>query len=375
MDKTLSFYFGFFLFAIVFSFVINKLFLKAYHNFGKKENGGEIRWADRPKPLLGGFSFYILFLFSISIYAIVFDNDFFDLQVMGILFSTSFGFLLGWADDGYGTKPFLKFIGQFICATILTSTGSIIEVTGIAGFDLTFTVFWIIGIMNSINMLDNMDGITTVTSISIIIAALGICLIAQEGQFNVIYTVMLIGVVGALFGFLYFNINPSQMYMGDTGSQFLGAFLGGLSIPLIWSQKVDGGGFIQINQFILPSLIFLIPIIDTSTVFIRRISNSKSPFVGGKDHTTHHMAFVGISDRYVMLIFWGISLLSSLIAVLVFRYFDKIHFGYSLLIYLFCISVFILMQIIYNRGKRINEICTKYNVIKLRTIKIKRKKA
>ena len=76
MDKTLSFYFGFFLFAIVFSFVINKLFLKAYHNFGKKENGGEIRWADRPKPLLGGFSFYILFLFSISIYAIVFDNDF-----------------------------------------------------------------------------------------------------------------------------------------------------------------------------------------------------------------------------------------------------------------------------------------------------------
>ena len=97
--------------------------------------------------------------------------------------------------------------------------------------------------------------------------------------------------------------------------------------------------------------------------------------VGGKDHTTHHLAFIGISERHVMLIFWGISLLASVIAIVCFWYIKKLHIGYSILVFLFCLSLFITMQIIYNRGKRIQDICNKYNVIKLRTIKIKQKKA
>ena len=72
------------------------------------------------------------------------------------------------------------------------------------------------------------------------------------------------------------------MYMGDTGSQFLGAFLGGLSIPLIWSQKVNGGGFIQINQFILPTLIFLNQLLIQAQFLFAAYLIAKSPFVGGK---------------------------------------------------------------------------------------------
>jgi UDP-GlcNAc:undecaprenyl-phosphate GlcNAc-1-phosphate transferase len=374
MDKTLLFFFCFFCFSIVFSLIINKLFLKAYHDFGKKGSEDEQeRWAERPKPLIGGFSFYILFLFSISVYAIIFDNSFFDSKIMGVLLAVSFGFLLGWADDAYGTNPFLKFLGQFLCANILAGTGLVIPIADIEMFDYIFTVFWIIGIMNSINMLDNMDGITTVTSISIIVAMLGICLISLE--LNIIYSVMLVGVVGALFGFLYFNIPPSKMYMGDTGSQFLGVFLGAISIPILWVHKDPAGGLIQIKQFLLPALVFLMPIIDTTTVFIRRVANKKSPFIGGKDHTTHHLAFLGISERYVMLIFWSLSLFASIIAIVCFWYINDLHIGYSILVFLFCLCLFITMQIIYNRGKRIHDICNKYNVIKLRTIKIKQKKA
>ncbi len=373
MKEIVVFYLCFFSFAVIFSFVINKLFLKAYHNFGQKADGDQVRWDNRPKPLLGGFSFYILFLFSISIYAIVFDNDFFDIKIAGVLFAVSFGFLLGWGDDGYGTNPFLKFLGQFLCANILAGTGLIIQVTEVEVFDYMFTIFWIIGIMNSINMLDNMDGITCVVSISIILSSLGICLL--DNSLHVIYPAMLIGVVGSLFGFLYFNIHPSKMYMGDTGSQFLGVFLGALSIPILWSHRDPSGNMLQMKQFILPALVFLIPIIDTATVFIRRISNKQSPFVGGKDHTTHHLAFIGIKDRYVMLIFWGASLLCSILSIVCFLYMDIWHLGYSLLVFAFCFFVFILTQITYNKGKRINDLCKKYNVIKLRTIRIKKKNA
>jgi len=122
--------------------------------------------------------------------------------------------------------------------------------------------------------------------------------------------------LAALLGFLYFNWNPSKMYMGDTGSQYLGVLLAALSIKYLWNP-VTTEEFSISRQFLIPIISFIIPIVDTTTVVIKRISNGKSPFIGGKDHTTHHLSYLGLTEKQVALVVTLISLFSSLIVIYV----------------------------------------------------------
>ena len=114
-------YIIFFICATVFSLLINGLFLKFSRTLGTKNNPGgtEIRWGSTTKPAFGGISFYIVFLLSFAVYAIVFASKDIPLDFFGILIASSIGFLIGLADDAYNTKPILKFLGQFACAFVL----------------------------------------------------------------------------------------------------------------------------------------------------------------------------------------------------------------------------------------------------------------
>ena len=243
----------------------------------------------------------------------------------------------------------LKFVGQFICANILTGTGLIIPLTDIVMIDYMFTVFWIIGMMNSINMLDNMDGITASSSLVITLVCFFITL--NQPAINPIYSSMLIAVAGSLIGFLFFNVSPAKMYMGDTGSMFLGVFLGGLSIDIIWSMKTSYTGSFDAGQFLMPMMIFIVPIIDTLTVFIRRIARKQSPFVGGKDHTTHHLVYFGYSDKQVMYWFILANSLGGGIAYLIYINFDSIGLWLSLTIFGLFLLIFFGTQRYYDIGK------------------------
>ena len=106
------------------------------------------------------------------------------------------------------------------------------------------------------------------------------------------------------------------MYMGDTGSMFLGVFLAALSILSIWTERDPYGGQFQIRQFVIPMLLFIVPLIDTITVTVRRLLRRQSPFVGGRDHITHHIAFLGFKDNHVALILLILSLISIPIVLL-----------------------------------------------------------
>ena len=294
----------FFLSAVLFSFLINGIFLKFSKTLGIRqvENQNIIRWAATSKPSVGGISFYILFLISASVYAILrfSSQNEFDLPLVGLILSCSLGFLLGLADDAYNTVPFLKFSGQLICAIILIATGIQIEITDSFAINSIVTVLWVVGIMNSINMLDNMDAISATTSLTIILSCLSV--LALENKFFSVQTFMMIGVVGAIIGFLYYNWNPAKIYMGDTGSMFLGVFLAGITIILLWDHREPTATGFQFKQFLIPLAAFTIPIMDTATVFIHRMKRGQSPFVGGKDHTTHHLAYHGFTDRQVLYI-------------------------------------------------------------------------
>ena len=147
---------------------------------------------------------------------------------VGLLLSCAAGFLIGLADDAYDTRPILKFGIQFLCGVILIASGVYINLTHNLLLNYLLTIFWVVGIMNSINMLDNMDGITTIVTIGIVLNIIYVILFHHD--FNNLHLLVLTGVLASLFAFLYFNWHPSTMYMGDTGSQFLGAFLATMGI-------------------------------------------------------------------------------------------------------------------------------------------------
>lgn len=319
--------------AVLFSFLINGLFLKFSRTLGvKNQDETMVRWSSTSKPAVGGISFYILFLFSIACYSILFEavtyiNDI--VRFLGVMAACSLGFVVGLADDAYNTRPFLKFFAQFSSAIILIATGTSINISGITAIDYSLTILWVVGLMNSINMLDNMDGITTSVSISVILAVL--YMLISKGEALSVYFITLLGVLAGLLGFLYYNWNPSKIYMGDTGSQFLGVFLAAIGILYLWNGHAEIDFRIQTKQFVVALLVFIVPIIDTTTVTINRLLKGQSPFVGGKDHTTHHLSYLGLSDRQVALSFFGLSFLSVIFLVIIDQFiaenWDYWHFG------------------------------------------------
>lgn len=303
---------GFFLAALIFSVTINGLLLKFSKTLGIRNNQETvIRWSSTSKPALGGISFYIIFLFSLIGLSFLKTEltGFFNLQTMGLLAATSLGFLVGLYDDAYNTHPRLKFAGQVMCALLLIFSGTYIQFFGHEWLNYLLTIFWVVGIMNSINMLDNMDGITSIVSAGILLAILGI--IFLTGDFTNPVITILIGGLASLIGFLYYNWNPSKMYMGDTGSQFLGILLAGLGIIYFWNGTGFEGEPSRLVKVISVAMAFSLPLIDTTTVFYKRISKGGSPFVGGKDHTTHHLTYLGLNDRNVAIFFLVFGLISA----------------------------------------------------------------
>ena len=341
MELLTSKHIFFFLGALLFSFFINNILLRFVKTLGiRNDKDVDVRWSAQSKPALGGLTFYIVFLLSITLHPFVFsyDNVSMDFQTTGIIGAVSLGFLMGLADDAYNTRPFLKLLIQIACSVILIYSGTYIQLTEIIWLNYILTVLWVVGLMNSINMLDNMDGITTSVSLVIFLIIMSVMMTHQH---HPTMLTIVIGLIATLFCFLYFNWNPSKMYMGDTGSQFLGITLAALSIQFLWNPLPNGNEFAISRQFIIPLLSFIIPIVDTTTVVIKRVSKGKSPFVGGKDHTTHHLSYLGFSEKQVAAIILFIALVSAVLAFLAMNYIQKWTHTYTILFSGYFLVVFI----------------------------------
>jgi UDP-GlcNAc:undecaprenyl-phosphate GlcNAc-1-phosphate transferase len=307
----------------MFSLLINAIFLRFVKTMGIREYEGEIiRWSSETKPSLGGISLYIAFLISVACYSIFFhqENVFHNSTALGLMASTGLAFLMGLADDAYNTRPFLKFFVQVMCGVVLIASNNYITIFENDIANYTLTIFWVVGIMNSINMLDNMDAITAVVSCFIVGTVLMYLIV--QGQSTDFDFIILLGVFAALIGFLFYNWNPSKMFMGDTGSQFLGIFLAAIGIKYLWNLQGLDGSEVAPKQFASVLLAFLLPLTDTTVVVINRLGKKQSPFVGGKDHTTHHLSYLGLSDSQVAFIFIGLSSLSLALSYIVFKFID-----------------------------------------------------
>lgn len=307
---------GFCLGGIIVSVLCNVLLLRFSESLGiRNKNDVMIRWSNESKPSLGGVSFFVVFVFSAIAYSIVFFDDyiFHNKQYVGLFTAGGLAFLMGLADDAYNTKPFAKLFIQIACGALLVLTDTYIDITHIYVIDFILTVVFVVVVMNSLNMLDNMDGITGTTVFFILMS----CLVGSWIVFGFksdIWTLSLVSVIGAILGFLWFNVNPSKLFMGDAGSQFIGLFVAYFAIKYLWNVSSST----ETNSWasIFVTLIAFTPAaVDTLTVVINRLKRGQSPMVGGRDHTTHHLVYAGFNDRQVWYTFLGIGLISCILSI------------------------------------------------------------
>ncbi len=314
---------GFGLGGMLVAIISNVVLLRFSRSLGiRNKNDVVIRWSNESKPSLGGVSFFVVFVFAAVAYSIIFIDEpdvFRNKQFVGLFAAGTVAFLMGLADDAYNTRPLIKLFAQILCGFLFVWTGSYIDLFHSFYLDSTVTVIWVVIVMNSLNMLDNMDGITGTTVFFI----LSSCLLSWWliGGFNTnLFSLLNIAVIGAVLGFLTMNVNPSKLFMGDAGSQFIGLFVAYYGMEYLWNVPVDWnvkmGSEIPSWVGLCIALVAFTPTaVDTLTVVINRLKKRQSPMVGGKDHTTHHLVYSGLTDIKVWYVFVVIGAISSLLAV------------------------------------------------------------
>ncbi len=336
---------GLFFATLVFSLLIYSLFMRFARNLGIREKEQvAMRWSSSAKPSFGGIGFFMVFLTSFTLHGVLFpgiSHDVLRPELLGLVTATSLAFLMGLADDAYDTRPLLKLLVQILCGVVLVLSGTCIDLFDAHWANVAMTVIWVVGLMNAVNMLDNMDGITTVVALGILASIIGVLLLM--GPADPVYLVLMVGTMAALAGFLFFNWHPSRMYMGDTGSQFLGVFLAFVGIRFLWNMPSSMGAWEPARQVLAAVTVFLLPIVDTTVVSINRIARGSSPFVGGRDHTTHHLSYAGLSDGQVALTFIGLSLVNGFLTFVMFRFIDVWRPLHTLLFGAYALAVLIAM--------------------------------
>lgn len=347
----------FLLSAILFSYFLNVILLRLTKNFGvtSRQKNTSIRWGSTSKPTTGGISFYITFLLGTIILLLLNAaslNENTTKNYLALFASGTLAFFIGLADDAFNTRPGMKFFGQVICGVILIAFGIQIRYFDIPLLDWGLTVFWVVAMMNSLNMLDNMDAVTTTVSLAIVCITLAMS-VTVVCPFNIYY--ILIVIAGSFAGFLYLNWRPSKVYMGDTGSMFVGLVLAYTGIVFFWNIKTTPDNIDFIRKGLIPFMTFMVPIMDTSFVTVARLRRGVSPFQGGRDHTTHHLVHVGVPENMVPIVLGTLSLLSGGIALWAYLLIPNWSWVYTFIFTLYPIIVFSIFIILYQRGLKIGK--------------------
>ncbi len=268
------------------------------------------RMHDHPIPRMGGLAICIGFLLSTMIFAPL------TTPVKGMLLGAIIIAILGIFDDIYDLPAKFKFLVQILAAIIAVASGNLIETLSnpnvfsdnlwlqLGWLSYPVTVIWIVAITNAVNLIDGLDGlacgVSTISSMTMLIIAL---LVAEKSV-----AVMMAALAGACIGFLPYNLNPAKIFMGDTGSTFLGFILATMSVQGMFKMYT-------IISFVVPFLMLGLPIFDTCFAFIRRIAHGQSPMSPDRSHVHHRLIDMGFSQKQAVGILYIISAILGLSAV------------------------------------------------------------
>ena len=263
------------------------------------------RWHKKPTAMFGGVAIW----FSVTVSYLIFLPH--TAYGWRIFIASSFLFMVGVIDDLIHIKPYQKLVGQIMGSAYIVYYGLTLPWTSSSSINMALTIFWLIGITNAVNLLDNMDGLAA--GIGIIASGFLALSFINGGQLT--EALVFITFAAALLGFLVYNSNPASIFMGDCGSMFVGFFLASAALV-----NVSGGrsrSFLPVLA--VPILVLFIPIFDTTFVTILRKLSGRAASQGGRDHTSHRLVALGMSERRAVWMLYGFATLSGVVAVLVQR--------------------------------------------------------
>ncbi|MCX7871190.1 MAG: undecaprenyl/decaprenyl-phosphate alpha-N-acetylglucosaminyl 1-phosphate transferase [bacterium] len=315
-------YISVFLTSLLICFLITPVIINIAKRYNIVDKPDIRKIHKEPIPRIGGLAIIISIIFTSFFYLTtlyIFDPNFLVLkyfkykftQILGLVISFLVILITGILDDIKDLSAKKKLIIQLLVGNILFFTGTKVDffifpsdtiLNNIINY--IFTVLWVVGLMNAINLLDGLDGLLSGVSF-IISITLGVLAIAK-GQ--TVLAIIIFSLSGALLGFLRYNFNPAKIFLGDTGSLFIGLFMSVISI-LGYFKKAT---FIS---FVIPILIFALPILDTILAIIRRALKKQPIFKPDKEHLHHLLLKSGLSQKQTVTIFYIITLLLSILVI------------------------------------------------------------
>lgn len=269
------------------------------------------RWHKRPTAMMGGVA---IVLSTVVAWLVLLPSQNNSTAALVVLGASVFMGIVGYVDDVYHLKPYQKLIGQVIGAAVVIFAGLTLPWTSSAVMNTAITFVWLVGITNAVNLLDNMDGLAAgVAAIAAAFLAINLLLNGQTNE-----AVMLALLAAALIGFLIYNSNPASIFMGDTGSMFIGFYLASAAL-----LTAHGGRYRSFAVVIaVPVLVLFIPIFDTTLVTIVRKISGRDASKGGRDHTSHRLVALGLSERRAVWLLYALAFGSGLLAVAINRMTD-----------------------------------------------------
>ena len=268
------------------------------------------RMHDHPIPRMGGLAIFLGFLLSVLLFAEITP------QLRGMLLGSVIIVVLGIFDDIYSLPAMFKFVVQIVAALVAVFSGNVIQTLSnpnifssdlywdLGVLSIPVSVIWIVAITNAVNLIDGLDGlacgVSTISSMTLLVIAL----VVSEGN----VAILMAALAGGCIGFLPYNMNPAKIFMGDTGSTFLGYILAVVSIQGLFK-------FYTIISFAVPFLMLGLPIFDTCFAFIRRIAHGQSPMHADRSHVHHRLIDMGFSQKQAVAVLYIISAILGLSAV------------------------------------------------------------
>lgn len=310
---------GIFFLSLLFAFVLTRY----VRDFATRRGWVAVPSQERhlhstPLPRLGGVAIFVSFSLSMLVVA-VFDWRYphsrfvFPLQtLLTILLPASLIFLLGVYDDIYNAGPYLKFSVQSVAAAMLFYGGlRIVNIPVLFGshrlpwfLGLPLTIIWVLAITNAFNLIDGLDGLAAGSALFSTLVAF---VVALANGYSLV-ALMTIALAGAILGFLRFNFNPATIFLGDSGSLFIGFLLSALALE--GAQKAP-----TIVAVAIPVVSFGLPILETSLSILRRLIGGRPVFTADREHIHHKLLQHGLTHRQVVIVLYAVSAVFALLSL------------------------------------------------------------
>jgi len=263
------------------------------------------RWHRKTIPLLGGVAIALAALMAALGSGVA--------REVPVLIATAFIiFVVGLTDDIIHLKPFTKLIAQIALASTLVYFDYSLYWLESRLLDNLLTIVWVVGLTNAFNLLDNMDGLCGGTALIVSVTLMfGLMTGASRESAGpeIAYLAML---AGAVAGFLVYNFPPASIFMGDSGALMLGFSLAALTLS---NDGVRGSRSDVVSVIAGPVFVLLIPIFDTTLVTVLRLLAGRSPAVGGRDHSSHRLVAIGLSERSAVFVLWTLAAVGGAIGL------------------------------------------------------------